>query len=61
MATSTEMTRAYIEHQTALVQYRRAKLELAAKLCSVVTAAFAFATAIVGGVTAVMLALLTQT
>jgi hypothetical protein len=58
MASSTDITRAHIEHQTALVEYQRAKLELAAKVCGVVIAGFALATAVVGGVTAILLVLM---
>lgn len=56
-APSPEVTRARIEHQTALVEYQRAKLDLAGKACGVVIAALALATAVVGGVTAIILAL----
>jgi hypothetical protein len=59
MASSTEITRAHIDHQTALVEYQRAKLELAAKICGVVIAVFALTTAVAGGVTAIVLALMT--
>jgi hypothetical protein len=55
---STDITRAQIEHHTALVEYQRAKLELAGKLCGVVIAVFALATTVVGGVTAIVLALM---
>lgn len=57
MAPSTDITRAKIEHQTALVEYRRAKLELAAEACKIVVAALVLATALVGGITAMVLAL----
>ena len=58
MASSTDITRAHIEYQTALVECQRAKLELAAKVCGVVIAGFALATAVVGGVTAILLVLM---
>jgi hypothetical protein len=58
MASSTDITRARIEHQTALVECQRARLELAARVCGVVIAVFALATALVGGVTAIVLALM---
>lgn len=57
MVPSTEISRAQIEHQTALVEYRRARLELAAEACRIVVAVLVLATALVGGITAMVLTL----
>jgi hypothetical protein len=60
MASSTDITRAQIEHQTALLEYQRARLELAAKACCAVVAALTLATTVVAGVAAIVLALITR-
>jgi hypothetical protein len=59
MAPSTDITRAWIEHQTELVRYQCAKLELAGSVCAVVVATMGLATALIGAVTAIILALTT--
>jgi hypothetical protein len=57
MSSSTDVVRARIEHRTALVEYQRAKVDLAGKVCGVAIAALAFATAVVGGLTMIVVAL----
>lgn len=58
MGASTDIARGKIERETAMIEYRRAQVELAGKHCGIVISALGFGTALIVPTTVLLLHLL---